>query len=204
MTPLPDGLVVVVKEECETCRMVAPLLADLAGKVDLTVYTQDDPEFPTGVAAIHDADLAVSWHHAIETVPTLIRVVDGQELERTVGWSRADWQRITGLDDLGEDLPVMRPGCGSLSVDPDRVDELRVRFEGGRLRSRRVELAELEDEFEAMFTRGWTDGLPVVPPTEERVLRHARGHEPRARTRSSPPCRRTSSTSPSRRSPSPP
>ena len=40
----------------------------------------------------------------------------------------------------------MRPGCGSLSVDPDRVDELRVRFGGGRLRSRRVELAELEDE----------------------------------------------------------
>ncbi len=106
-----------------------------------------------------------------------IRVVDGQELERTVGWSRADWQRVTGLDGLGEDLPVMRPGCGSLSVDPDRVDELRVRFEGGRLRSRRVELAELEDDIEAMFTRGWTDGLPVVPPTESRVLRHARGDD---------------------------
>ena len=73
----------------------------------------------------------------------------------------------------------MRPGCGSLSVDPDRVDELRVRFEGGRLRSRRVELAELEDDIEAMFTRGWTDGLPVVPPTEARVLRHARGHDAR-------------------------
>ena len=64
----------------------------------------------------------------------------------------------------------MRPGCGSLSVDPDRVDELRVRFEGGRLRSRRIELAALEDDIEAMFVRGWTDGLPVVPPTEQRVL----------------------------------
>ena len=28
-----------------------------------------------------------------------------------------------------------------------------------------------------MFDRGWTDGLPVVPPTEARVLRHARGHD---------------------------
>jgi hypothetical protein len=28
----------------------------------------------------------------------------------------------------------------------------------------------VEDEFEAMFERGWTDGLPVVPPTESRVL----------------------------------
>jgi hypothetical protein len=33
-----------------------------------------------------------------------------------------------------------------------------------------VELAPLEDEFEAFFDRGWTDGLPVVPPTEARVL----------------------------------
>ena len=167
---LPDGLVVVVKEECETCRMVAPLLAELAAGGDVTIYTQDDPAFPVGVEAVHDADLAVSWHHGVETVPTLMRVVDGAETERTVGWSRAEWQRITGVADLGVDLPVMRPGCGSLSVDPDRVDELRVRFEGGRLQSRRVELAELEDEMEAMFVRGWTDGLPVVPPTEARVL----------------------------------
>ena len=31
-------------------------------------------------------------------------------------------------------------------------------------------MAALEDEAEAMFNRGWTDGLPVVPPTEARVL----------------------------------
>src|ERR1043165_3523857 len=133
---LPDGLVVVVKEECETCRMVAPLL----GALDATVYTQDDPSFPAGVAAVHDADLAISWHHDIETVPTLIRVVDGIEVERTVGWLRSDWQRITGIDDLGADLPVMRPGCGSLSVDPNLADELRARFDGGVLRSRRIEV----------------------------------------------------------------
>ena len=28
---------------------------------------------------------------------------------------------------------------------------------------------------EALFDRGWTDGLPVVPPTEERVLRMLEG-----------------------------
>ena len=174
---LPDGLVVVVKEECECCRMVAPLLAELQGASGsgVTVFTQDDPGFPDGVVAHHDGDLALSWHHQIETVPTLMRVVDGVEVERTVGWSKAEWQRITGVADLGADLPVMRPGCGSLSVDPDLVDGLRVRFEGGRLHSRRIELAELEDEFEAMFSRGWTDGLPVVPPTEERVLRMLEG-----------------------------
>ena len=172
---LPDGLVVVVKEECETCRMVAPLLPEIAQAGTLTVFTQDDPSFPGSVGSTHDADLSVSWHHEIETVPTLIRVSGGVEVERTVGWLRADWRRITGVADLGESLPVMRPGCGSLSVDPDRVDALRARFGGGVLRSRRLELADLEDEMEVLFDRGLTDGLPVVPPTEERVLRMLTG-----------------------------
>jgi thiol-disulfide isomerase/thioredoxin len=174
--PLPDGLVVVVKEECETCRTVAPVLAELA-KADsgLTVYTQDDPSFPPGVDPIHDADLAVSWHYDIETVPTLLRIVDGVETERTVGWDRERWQAFVGVDDLGADLPAFRPGCGSMSVDPNLVDQLRVRFSGSLLHSRRIEIADAEDEMEALFDRGWTDGLPVVPPTEERVLRMLEG-----------------------------
>jgi hypothetical protein len=168
---LPDGLVVIVKEECETCRMVAPLLAQF----EATVYTQDDPKFPSSVSAIHDADLAVSWHHDIETVPTLLRIHEGIELDRTVGWLRADWQRITGVSELGADLPVMRPGCGSMSVDPDLADTLRARHGGDVIRSRRIELADAEDEWEALFDRGWSDGLPLVPPTPERVLRMLQG-----------------------------
>ena len=168
---LPDGLVVVVKRECATCVMVAPLLGQFAA----TVYTQDDPAFPEGVAALHDADLSISWHHDIETVPTVIKVVGGIEVDRTVGWLSSEWQRITGLDDLGSDLPPFRPGCGSLSVDPDRVDALRAAFGGHMLKSRRLELADLDDEMELMFERGFTDGLPVVPPTEERVQRMLQG-----------------------------
>src|SRR6056297_2326067 len=83
---LPDGIVVVVKDECATCRTVVPVLAQLADSVPLTVYTQDDPAFPDGVPSLHDDDLAVRWHHHIETVPTVIRVVDGVEADRTVGW----------------------------------------------------------------------------------------------------------------------
>ena len=173
---LPDGLVVVVKRECETCRMVVPVLSQLReGAAPLTVYTQDDPSFPEGSNALHDADLALSWHHDIETVPTVIRVVGGVEAARTVGWSRAEWESVTGVTGLGPDLPVMRPGCGSMSVDPDLVDTLRVRFGASTLSARRVDVASAEDEFEAMFDRGWTDGLPVVPPTEERVMRMLTG-----------------------------
>ncbi len=167
---LPDGLVVVVKRDCETCQTVVPVLRQLAGAAAVTIYTQDDPDFPGEPSAIHDADLAVSWHHDIETVPTVIKVADGAEVERTVGWHRDEWERLTGVAELGPDLPAMRPGCGSKSVDPDLVDELRARHGGSVLRSRRIDVADAEDEIELMFNRGWTDGLPVIPPTEARVL----------------------------------
>jgi hypothetical protein len=173
---LPDGIVAIVKRECATCVMVDPLFAHItANGAPLTVYTQDDPTFPASVAALHDADLSVSWHYDIETVPTLLRIENGVEVDRTFGWSKDAWQKFTGITDLGADLPVMRPGCGSLSVDPNLEDELRVRFTSSTLHSRHVELASAEDEFESMFIRGWTDGLPVIPPTPERVLRMLTG-----------------------------
>ncbi len=172
---LPDGIVAIVKRECETCTTIVPVLRELAGQVGLTVYTQDDPSFPGDPSALFDGDLAVSWHNDIETVPTVMRVVGGAEVERTVGWSRPDWERLTGVEGLGAGLPEWRPGCGSMSVDPDLVDELRVRFGASVLSARRVDVAEAEDEMEMMFNRGWTDGLPVVPPTEERVMRMLSG-----------------------------
>jgi hypothetical protein len=175
---LPDGLVVVVKRDCPTCTLVEPVLARLAAVTGCTVVTQDDPSFPdlgTAGTALDDTSLDRSWMLGIETVPTLLRRRDGREENRTVGWDREAWRAFTGIPDLGEALPAYRPGCGSLSVDPTRTDELRVRFEGGRLRSRRITVAALEDEMEAAFDRGWTDGLPVVPPTPARVLRMLEG-----------------------------
>jgi hypothetical protein len=173
--PLPDGLVAFVKRACPTCEVVAPVLAQLAreASLPLTVYTQDDPAFPAEVphaARVDDTSLEVSWHHQIETVPTLLRVEHGVEQERMVGWVRAEWQAFTGVAGLGAGLPEWRPGCGSLSVDPDLAPELAVRFGAAKLRARRVELAALEDEMEAAYERGWTDGLPITMPTEKRVL----------------------------------
>ena len=173
---LPDGLVIVVKRECATCVMVVPVIKQLInGPLPVTVFVQDDPTFPESLARIHDADLSVSWHYDIETVPTVMRIENGVEVARTVGWVRDEWERLTKQADLGPSLSAFRPGCGSLSVDPDLVDELRVRFGVSALAARRVEVADAEDEFEAMFDRGWTDGLPVVPPTEQRVMRMLTG-----------------------------
>jgi hypothetical protein len=161
-----------VKRDCETCQLVDPILGQIAKDEPLTVYTQDDLSFPVSLTALDDLSLEMSWHHKIETVPTLIRVgANGLEQERIVGWSREQWQAFSGNPELGITLPGFRPGCGSLSVDPSRSDELNARMGGSGLATRRVEFAELEDDFEAMFDRGWSDGLPLVPPTEARVMR---------------------------------
>ena len=165
-----DGLVAVVKRDCPTCELVAPVLADIEARSSLTVFTQDDPAFPEAVAAkVHDADLGFSWHHDIETVPTLMRFTDGDEAGRIVGWMRSEWESFTGLDGLGADLPDFHPGCGSLSVDPAHADALEARFGNSGLSARRVEFGSREDIHEAMYDRGWSDGLPLVPPTAERV-----------------------------------
>jgi hypothetical protein len=71
---LPDGLVAFVKRDCPTCVLVAPVLQGVANQVELAVYSQDDPSFPNGVTVRDDRSLAISWHHEIETVPTLVRV----------------------------------------------------------------------------------------------------------------------------------
>ena len=165
-----NGLVAVVKRDCPTCELVEPVLADIEARGSLTVVTQDDPAFPESISSRHhDTDLAFSWHRDIETVPTLMRFADGDEAGRIVGWSRPEWESFTGLSGLGNGLPEHRPGCGSLSVDPSMADMLAARFGGDGLAARRVEFGSLEDPQEAMHDRGWSDGLPLVAPTAERV-----------------------------------
>ena len=173
--PVPDGLVAVVKRDCPTCTLVVPVLHDLAARGDLRVYSQDDPTFPEGVAATDDTELAVSFALEIDTVPTLLRLEGGEVVSRTEGWSRERWEQLSGLHDLGVDLPDFRPGCGSRTHDPDIADARVVAAIAPRITSRRLELGAAEDEQEAMFARGWTDGLPVVPPTVERVARMLTG-----------------------------
>ena len=135
---LPDGLVAVVKRECPTCVLVEPVLRELGAEV----WCQDD----AGWFDHDDTELELSYRLGIETVPTLMRVEDGEETARVVGWSREQWEQLTGRTGLGADLPEHRPGCGSLSVDPFRIDALEARYGGTGLGSRRVELADLEDE----------------------------------------------------------
>lgn len=173
---LADGLHLVVKQDCPTCVLIEPAIAQLAASaLSLRVYSQDDPGFPAVDGVVDDTDLAVSWHNNIETVPTLLRVENGIETERIVGWERSQWEAFTDQPNLAAEIAGYAPGCGSLSVDPDLIHELAFRFGESTLRQRRVDFAASEDEVEAMYERGWSDGLPVVAPTEQRVLRMLTG-----------------------------
>jgi hypothetical protein len=169
---LHDGLIAVVKRDCPTCELTVPVLGELARRVGVQVYTQDDPGFPETVAArVDDTDLDISHRLKIEVVPTLIRMEHGREIDRTYGWDRGEWERVAGITGLGADLPASRPGCGAKNIEPGVIERLKIRFNETGLRSRRISIGEDEDDQEAMYERGWSDGLPLVPPTEERALR---------------------------------
>ena len=182
LAQLRDGLHAFVKRDCATCVVVAPVLADLVQRgVVHAVHSQDDPTFPEEVVAvgkvIDDTSLRLSFALEIETVPTIIGVKDGVEVERICGWSTEQWTALTGVDLAAAfpALPTWRPGCGSKNLDIGMPEVLAIRFGVTSVRSRRVELASAEDEHEAMYARGWSDGLPLIPPTEERVLRMLTG-----------------------------
>lgn len=173
----------VVKKDCPTCTLIEPVINFLAGHAGarLRVYVQDDPSFPNDVAdlgseLIDDTNLEFSYKNGIEIVPTLIRLDDNaHEESRIFGWDKQQWQEFTGIHELGTELVSFKPGCGSKTQDPGMEEILALRFDSQKLQARKIELAESEDIMEACFERGWSDGLPVIPPTPLRVMRMLSG-----------------------------
>ena len=179
MTQLSEHqFTVVIKKDCPTCEMIEPVLAELTatypGKV--TIYVQDDPSFPESIEnKIDDTSLEFSYRNNIEIVPTLICSTESKESARTYGWDKTEWQRLTNLASLGESLDSFKPGCGSKTLEPGMEEQLIARFDDELLSSRNIQLAELEDDAEGCYERGWSDGLPVIPPTRVRVIRMLKG-----------------------------
>lgn len=168
----------IVKKACPTCLLIEPVIQALSAAYanGLTVYSQDDPSFPPAIETpVDDSALAFSYAHKIDIVPTLLCLSDANvEIGRVHGWDRAEWQQFTGIANLGEQLPGFKPGCGSRTQDPGMEEILALKYGPHLLHARQVELADAEDIMEACFDRGWTDGLPVVPPTALRVMRMLR------------------------------
>lgn len=187
------ALLAFVKEDCPTCRLSMPLVRDLqaafGGAVDVWAIGQEAAgnailvdDYALRGPMLDDSELGVSFEYEIDTVPTLILADgEGRQLRRFHGFGRddfrglvADLARTSGIPepaiDWGE-YPESRPGCGSRSMEPGIYERLQTAAAGSPLRARRIEVGADEDVFELLFEQGVTDGLPVVPPTPERVVR---------------------------------
>jgi hypothetical protein len=141
----------------------------------------------TGRVVSQDPPYETSRAYGLRTVPTSVLVGrDGVISGTVVGWDhsaltgliesglvesgRIESGRIaTGQADQAGALadgaapmlppavdPLWKPGCSSkAALDPQIAAA--------------ISRPAADDEMEKMFERGWTDGLPVVPPTRERV-----------------------------------
>lgn len=187
-------LLCFVKEDCPTCGLTMPLIEAASraadGAVDVIAVGQDRAgnealvkRHQLTVPMLDDSALKVSFEYAIEIVPTIILAdANGAELRRFIGFGKQDWQELLAeLTRMASgsaapsidwhSYPDSRPGCGSKSVEPGIAERLQAEAEGSPLRARRIEIADQDDVFEFMFDQGLTDGLPVIPPTPERVIR---------------------------------
>ncbi len=190
-------LLCFLKEDCPTCQLTLPVLervhAELGDSASIWAIGQD-PDGTANLLSEHgltmplldDSELKVSFDYDIEIVPTVVLAdAEARELTRFEGFDRDDWrslvQRLSEL--TGKALPVInwdeypstRPGCGSKSVEPGVRERLEAEASGSPLRARRIDIAEGDDVSEFLFDQGLTDGLPVVAPTPERVLKMLAG-----------------------------
>lgn len=161
-------LLVFAHADCPTSHLALRHLAALEnGPVKPVLVAEEPPEQAARMARrsgirfpvlAQEAPFSVSEELGIEAVPTAV-LVDASStiVDSLVGWDRAGYERLLGtpLPDLG---PAVKPGCGSRLHEPATA-------------------AGIED-VEDMFERGWTDGLPVVPPTPERVERMLGSRDP--------------------------
>jgi hypothetical protein len=161
--PLRNGSAIFLESDCPTCRLALERLA-AAGVDDVVAVFEDPAPVAARVARqsgyrgpvyAEPAPYATSERLDVRTVPTTIAFHDGAETARVVGWDRDGLAGLLGRS-LGADGPVTKPGCAA-----------RWTYE-----------ATAVDEFEELFDLGFSDGLPVIPPTPERVEAMLDGRDP--------------------------
>jgi hypothetical protein len=164
----PDGaLLVFAHGDCPTSGLALRRLAAAGGDRAIVLVAEEPREDAARLALRHGVRFrtvaqpppyALSRELGVETVPTAMLVgADGGELRRAVGWQREDYERLLGAPLPGSG-PDRKPGCSSRAFEPEQMGGL--------------------DEFEDMVERGFSDGLPVVPPTPERVAAMLGGRDP--------------------------
>ena len=185
-----DGpaLLLFVSEECPTCvltlRRLAPILSELAAAgVRVAALFEDPLEVAArvarrtgfdGVVLSEPSPYQVSDAYALESLPTAVLVDrDGRQTGRVVGWDSDGLQALLSVP-ITREAPTRKPGCAAKNT-----------YDRASLRA--LDGAGAFDELEDMFELGWTDGLPVVPPTRERVEAMLGGRDPDAFLGEMPP-----------------
>lgn len=191
------SLICFVKEDCETCNTAAPVLEALhrahGGALDVALVAQsgaDNATFASRHAltmpVLDDSACKTAFEWDIESVPSVFWIdATGSVTTHFEGFVRNDWEALAASIskasgqpvaqiDWGS-LPEWRPGCGSKHLDPTVHDKLRAAADGSPIRARKIDIATSDDVAEFMFDQGFSDGLPLVPPTPERVLRMLAG-----------------------------
>lgn len=183
-------LLCFLKEDCPTCNLVLPVVDAVAQSDSAQVFALGQTSkgnqilkerYDPAATVLDDSILKVSFAYEVETVPLVILSDhEGRETDRLVGFDRNEWQQFfvkhfPHIEIAWDDMPKWQPGCGSLTQDPIVGERLRAESENSPIRARRIDIGQQDDVHEIMFDQGFTDGLPVVPPTPERVLRMLQG-----------------------------
>jgi hypothetical protein len=177
-------LVTLVKHDCPVCDQLLPVLDRArAGGAPIRILSQSGAAETAAQAQRLrldeipelDEQLAQSARFDPDAVPAVVLIDDGDERGRVEGLDRARLTELAGQAGIQlrlDGLPERRPGCASITRDPEVAARLAARAAraSGRLRARELRIGGLEDPLEAMFDRGFSDGLPLIPPTPERVV----------------------------------
>jgi hypothetical protein len=177
-------LVALVKHDCPVCDQVLPVLDRArAGGAPIRIVSQSSSEetaaqterLSLSQAPELDPELELSIRFDPDAVPAVMLLDGSDEQARVEGLDRARLSEIAQQAGVAlelDGLPERRPGCASITRDPVVAGRLAAKAAraSGRLRARELEIGELEDPIEALFDRGYSDGLPLVPPTPERVV----------------------------------
>jgi peroxiredoxin len=175
-----DGpaLLLFVSEECPTCtltlRRLAPLVGTLTeGGLRVAAIFEDPLEVAARVARrtgfgglilSESAPYEVSDAYSLESLPTAVLVDSaGREVRRVIGWDADGLEALLSVP-VTDEAPTRKPGCAAKNTYD--AEALRA-LDGAGF-----------DELEEMFERGWTDGLPVIPPTVGRVEAMLGGRDP--------------------------
>jgi peroxiredoxin len=182
-------ILLFLTEECPTSAMtllrLAPVVEPLAQfGIVLAAVFEDRLEVAarsarragfTGLVLSEPGPYETSRAYGLESVPTAV-LVDrgGAAVARVVGWDAGGLERLIeqACERVGapavhvtDEAPRRKPGCAAKSTYDEEVLQL-------------LDAPDGADEIELMYERGWTDGLPVIPPTLGRVAAMLGGRDP--------------------------